>query len=120
MIEVLRGWYWWAVCGVISPHVWRLVGDWRDGAMAGCGGKRVWDFCHNDAYDMTGRAGAIKIQCDRCGSRGFGHLRRPTERRAWLYGEPRVWSLVGPLGPFADSAPVTGGPTHEEAKRELG
>ncbi len=114
MIEVFRGWFWWTVCGGLRPHAWRLVGDWRDGAIV-VGGKRGWGRSSNPDYEMTGIAGDIKIECERCGVRSFGHFVKPTARHAWLSNEPRAWSLVSPEG-----QPVAGGPTHEEAEAEIG
>ena len=113
MIGVLRGWFWWIVCGSFRPHVWHLVGDWRDGAIV-IAGKRGWGRCGNLDYDMTGVSGDIKIECSRCGARGFGHFIKPTARHAWLSNEPRVWSLVA-----RDGRPVAGGPSSEEVEAEI-
>ena len=120
VVEVLRGWrlaYWDAIRNsfrcMFGAHAWRVFGDWRDGAIFTHGGKRYWGFTHNDDLDFAGR---VKIECDRCRVRDYGHFEKPTGKGDWLnhVESLREWRLVDPRGHS-----VAGGPTHEEAEQEL-
>lgn len=119
MLDALRGWFWWLVCGVFLPHAWHLAGDWRRG-----GGFR-WRAVASGDHEFAGiesgptnspfSNGAIQIECRHCKARGFGHFERPTKRYAWKNGVPDEWALVSEYG-----FPVAGGPTHKEIEAEIG